>query len=40
MIGGRAAVVPERKDEIVELGMKSVVAGIIATCMIGGSYWG
>jgi CNT family concentrative nucleoside transporter len=27
--------VPEKRDEIVELGMKSIVAGTIATCMTG-----
>ncbi len=35
MIGGLGAMVPERRDEIVSLGMKSIVAGTIATCMTG-----
>ncbi len=35
MIGGMGAMVPERRDEIVGLGMKSIVAGTIATCMTG-----
>jgi CNT family concentrative nucleoside transporter len=35
MIGGVGAMVPERKDEIVGLGLKSIVAGTIATCMTG-----
>jgi CNT family concentrative nucleoside transporter len=35
MIGGMGAMVPERRKEIVELGMKSVVSGTIATCMTG-----
>ena len=33
MIGGMGAMVPERRREIVSLGMKSIVAGTIATCM-------
>jgi CNT family concentrative nucleoside transporter len=35
MIGGIGAMVPERRKEIVNLGMKSIVAGTIATCMTG-----
>jgi CNT family concentrative nucleoside transporter len=35
MIGGMAAMAPERRDEIVQLGLKSIVAGTIATCMTG-----
>ncbi len=35
MIGGLGAMVPERRDEIVSLGLKSIVAGTIATCMTG-----
>jgi CNT family concentrative nucleoside transporter len=27
--------VPERQDEIVALGLKSIVAGTLATCMTG-----
>ncbi len=35
MIGGLGAMAPERRDEIVGLGIKSIVAGTIATCMTG-----
>jgi CNT family concentrative nucleoside transporter len=35
MIGGVGAIVPERREEIVALGPKSIVAGTIATCMTG-----
>ena len=35
MIGGLGTLVPERRGEIVELGMKSIVAGTLATCMTG-----
>jgi len=35
MIGGLGAMAPERRDEIVGLGLKSIVAGTIATCMTG-----
>ena len=35
MIGGMGAMAPERRNEIVGLGMKSIVAGTIATCMTG-----
>lgn len=35
MIGGMGAMAPERRDEIVSLGIRSVVAGTIATCMTG-----
>ena len=33
LIGGMGAMVPERRGEIVALGMKSIVAGTLATCM-------
>ncbi len=33
LLGGMGAMVPERRGEIVELGMKSIIAGTIATCM-------
>lgn len=33
LIGGMGAMVPERRAEIVQLGMKSIGAGTIATCM-------
>jgi CNT family concentrative nucleoside transporter len=35
MIGGMGAMAPERRNEIVQLGLKSIVAGTIATCMTG-----
>lgn len=35
MIGGMGTMVPERRGEIVALGMKSIVAGTLATCMTG-----
>ncbi len=35
LLGGLGAIVPERKDEIVALGLKSIVSGVIATCMTG-----
>jgi len=33
LIGGMGAMVPERRAEIVALGLKSIVAGTIATCL-------
>jgi CNT family concentrative nucleoside transporter len=35
MIGGLGAMVPERRDEIVSLGMKTILSGTMATCMVG-----
>ncbi len=35
MIGGLTAIVPKRKAEIVTLGVKSILAGTLATCMTG-----
>ena len=35
MIGGMGVMVPERRQEIVELGFKSILAGALATCMSG-----
>ena len=35
LIGGLATMAPERRDEIVALGMKTIVAGTLATCMTG-----
>lgn len=35
MIGGMGAMVPERKGEIVSLGLRSIAAGTLATCMTG-----
>jgi len=33
MIGGMSTMCPERRAEIVSLGMKSIVAGTLATCL-------
>lgn len=35
MLGGLGAMAPQRRDEIVSLGMKSILAGVMATCMTG-----
>ncbi|MBM3468133.1 MAG: nucleoside:proton symporter [Alphaproteobacteria bacterium] len=35
VIGGIGSMVPERREEIVTLGLKSVLAGTLATCMSG-----
>jgi len=35
MIGGMNSMVPQRRAEIVSLGLKSIVAGTLATCMTG-----
>jgi CNT family concentrative nucleoside transporter len=35
MIGGLGAMVPERRPEVVALGMKSILAGTLATLMTG-----
>ncbi len=35
MIGGLTAMCPERKQDIVDLGLRSVLSGTIATCMSG-----
>lgn len=35
MIGGMGTMVPEKRDEIVSLGFRSIVAGTLATCMTG-----
>ena len=35
MIGGLGAMVPERRAEIVSLGLKAIVSGTLATCMTG-----
>jgi CNT family concentrative nucleoside transporter len=35
MIGGLGAMVPERREEIVSLGLRSILAGTLATCMTG-----
>ena len=33
LIGGLGVMVPERRAEVVQLGMKSILAGTLATCM-------
>ncbi len=35
MIGGLGTMAPERRDEIISLGFRSIVAGTLATCMTG-----
>jgi len=35
MIGGLGTMVPERREEIVALGIRSIAAGTLATCMTG-----
>ena len=35
MVGGISAMVPERRDEVVKLGLRSLVSGTIATCTSG-----
>lgn len=35
MIGGMGTMAPERRDEIVDLGFRSIVSGTLATCMTG-----
>ena len=35
LIGGLATMAPQRRDEVVALGMKAIVAGTLATCMTG-----
>jgi CNT family concentrative nucleoside transporter len=35
MIGGLGTMAPERRDDVVSLGFKSIVSGTLATCLIG-----
>jgi CNT family concentrative nucleoside transporter len=35
MIGGLATMAPERRDEVVSLGLKSIVSGTLVTCLMG-----
>jgi CNT family concentrative nucleoside transporter len=35
MIGGMGTMAPEKRDEIVSLGFRSIIAGTLATCMTG-----
>ncbi len=42
LIGGLATMAPQRRDEVVALGLKTIVAGTLATCMTGavvGMFW-
>ena len=35
LLGGLAAIVPERRGELAQLGLKSIMAGTMATCLTG-----
>ena len=35
LIGGLGSLAPERRDEVVSLGLRAVIAGTLATCMTG-----
>jgi len=35
MIGGLATMAPERRDDVISLGFKSIVAGTLTTCLMG-----
>jgi concentrative nucleoside transporter, CNT family len=35
MIGGLATMAPERRDDVMSLGFKSIVSGTLSTCLIG-----
>jgi concentrative nucleoside transporter, CNT family len=35
MIGGLGTMAPERRNDIVSLGLKSIVSGTLATCLMG-----
>ena len=35
MVGGLATMAPERRDDVVSLGVKSIVSGTLSTCLIG-----
>jgi CNT family concentrative nucleoside transporter len=35
MIGGLGTMAPDRRGEIVELGLRSIVAGTLSTCLTG-----
>jgi CNT family concentrative nucleoside transporter len=35
MIGGLGVMIPERREEVVALGMRSILSGTLATCMSG-----
>lgn len=35
LIGGLGSLIPERRTEVVSLGIKAIIAGTLATCMTG-----
>ena len=35
MIGGLGSLIPERRSEVVSLGIRSIIAGTLSTCMTG-----
>jgi CNT family concentrative nucleoside transporter len=35
LIGGLATLAPERRDDVVSLGFKSIVSGTLSTCLVG-----
>jgi CNT family concentrative nucleoside transporter len=35
MIGGLVTMAPERRNDVLSLGWKSIVSGTLATCVIG-----
>ena len=35
MVGGIGIMIPERRAEVVQLGMRSIISGTLATCMSG-----
>jgi concentrative nucleoside transporter, CNT family len=35
MIGGLATMAPERREDVISLGYKSIVSGTLSTCLIG-----
>jgi concentrative nucleoside transporter, CNT family len=35
MIGGIGIMIPERRAEVAQLGMRSIISGTLATCMSG-----
>jgi len=35
MIAGLSTMCPERRDDVVSLGLKSIVSGTLTTCLLG-----
>jgi CNT family concentrative nucleoside transporter len=35
MIAGLATMAPDRRDDVVSLGLKSIVSGTLTTCLMG-----